>query len=166
MQKQKDKENISGKVRIVENKIYWDYFNKTILEIDVNNIVVIGEYTNTNGPWFDDWFITFVTKDGNWQSIPWYVENRDQLTHFLCNQFQSDLNVSFLTSSTIWDSVVRFPATLKGQKLFITTPSDKYKVPKSLLDKIVSSIGFGSFDTSFTVDITDNVKNEVRNACR
>ena len=163
MKEKSNKDNTSGKVYVEKNKIYWIYDNKAILEIDANDILVIGEYTNTDGPWFDDWFMTFVTKDGNWRSIPWYVDNRDELTQFLCAKFQPDLNLSFMLGSTDWDSVVRYPLKLKGQKLFKIIPSDKYKHPKTFLDKVIASIGLGKFDTSFSVDLTDEVKQELKN---
>ena len=67
-------------VRLQGERVFWDYDNKNIFQIDINDIVVIGEYTNSDGPYFDDWFITFVTKDGQWQSIPWYADNIDELT--------------------------------------------------------------------------------------
>jgi len=69
MQGKLHKDNTSGKVRLQDDQIFWDYDNKNILEIDINEIVVIGEYTNSDGPYFDDWFLTLVTKDGQWQSI-------------------------------------------------------------------------------------------------
>jgi hypothetical protein len=64
MQRQIKKENSSGIVRLQGDKIFWGYENKNILQIDINDIIVIGEYTNSDGPYFDDWFLTFVTRDG------------------------------------------------------------------------------------------------------
>lgn len=119
-----------------------------------------------NGPWFDDWFLTFVTKDGNCFNIPWYADNIDKLTKVLCNRFQSDLNVSYLTNSTTRNSIVRYPSNLKGHTLFVLTPSKKHKEPKTFLDKILSSVGLGNFDTTKDVDLTDEVKKELTNASR
>jgi hypothetical protein len=166
MQKQKNKENSSGNIHFDHDKIFWGYQEKNIIEIDLNDISIIGEYTNSDGPWFDDWFLTFVTKDGQWQSIPWYADNIDQLTQVLCNKFQSDLNGSFLTGSTNWDSVIRHPTHLKNKTLFKLTPTEYYKEPKTLLDKLLSSIGVGNFDTTKYVELTDEVKNELTNANR
>ena len=156
----------SGIVRLQNDKILWDYDNKNILQIAINDIVVIGEYTNSDGPYLDDWFLTFVTKDGNWQNIPWYADNIDELTNLLCDKFQSDLNVSFLTGSTEWASVVRHPTHLKNKTLFKVTPTESFKEPKTFFDKLLSSIGFGGFDTTKYVDLTEEVKSEVTNACR
>lgn len=42
MQGQIKKDNSSGVVRLQGDKVFWDYDSKTILQIDINDIVVIG----------------------------------------------------------------------------------------------------------------------------
>lgn len=150
-------EHSSGIIAIEGDKIIWHNTDLVFATFNLSNIVVIGEYTNSNGPWFDDWFITFVTKDGKWFSIPWYADNIDELTKILCDKFQPDLNVSYLTNSTIWKSIVRHPANLKDKPLFVLTPSKNYKEPKTFFDKILSSIGLGNFDTTKDISLTDEV---------
>lgn len=122
---------------------------------------MIGEYTNSDGPYFDDWFITFVTKDRHWQSIPWYADNIDELTQYLSNKFQQDFNVTYLAGSTEWKSIIRYPVHLKGKTLFTLTPSATYKEPKTFLDKILSSVGIGNFDTTHIITLTQEVQNEL-----
>jgi len=164
MQEKIHKDTSSGIVRLQDEKIFWDYDNKNVLQININDIVVIGEYTNSDGPYFDDWFLTFVTKDGQWQSIPWYADDIDRLTSFLCDRFQPDLNGSFLTGSTEWASVIRHPIHLKNKTLFKLTPTETFKETKTFFDKLLSSIGFGGFDTTKYVDLTEEVKSELANA--
>ena len=166
MQKQINNENSSGIVRLLGDNVFWDYDNKNILQINFNDIVVIGEYTNSDGPHFDDWFITFVTKDGQWQSIPWYADNIDELTQYLSTKFHQDLNETYLAGSTEWKSIIRYPLHLKGKTLFTLIPSATYKEPKTILDKILSSVGFGNFDTEQNITLTEDVQNELMNASR
>jgi hypothetical protein len=161
-----EKKSTSGKVRIEDNIIYWDYENENFLQIDINEIVVIGEYTNSDGPYFDDWFLTFVTKDGQWQSIPRYADNIDDLTTYLSTKFHQDLHTTNLANSTEWKSSVLYPPHLKDKILFTLTPSSTYKTPKTFLDKILSSVGFGNFDTTQDIGLTEDVKNELANASR
>jgi hypothetical protein len=111
------KDNTSGKVQIIDRKIVWSHKDKTISEIDLDEIVIIGEYTNSEGPWFDDWFLVFVTKDGLWKHIPWYADNIQELILVLQKHFKSDIEGSYLTGSITWDSVIRHPSHLKNQKL-------------------------------------------------
>src|SRR5688500_7999659 len=108
------REKESGYACIRNNKICWDFNNQNYAEVDSDKIVVIGEFTNSDGPYLDDWFIAFVTSDGYWQSISWYSENIEEVTKFLSQKFQTDLNISFLTGSAHWKSIVRFPKHLEG----------------------------------------------------
>ena len=133
MQGEIKKQNSSGIVRLQGDKVFWDYDNKNILQIDIKDIVVIGEYTNSDGPYLDDWFLTFVTKDGQWQSIPWYADNIDELTQYLSDKFHQDLNETYLANSTEWKSIVRYPTHLKEKTLFTLTPCATYKEPKTFL---------------------------------
>jgi hypothetical protein len=166
MQEEIKKENSSGIVRLEGDIVFWDYNNKNILQIDLNEIVVIGEYTNADGPYFDDWFITFVTKEGKWQSIPWYADNIDALTQYLNNKFQQDFTVTYLAGSTEFNSIVHYPLHLKEKTLFAVTPSATYKEPKTLLDKILFSIGLGNFNTTKNINLTEAVQNELKNVSR
>jgi hypothetical protein len=152
------KNNSFGKVRLQGDQVFWDYDNKTIFQIDMNDIVIIGEYTNSDGPYLDDWFLTFVTKDGQWQSIPWYADNIEELTQYLSNKFHQDLNVTYLANSTEWKSIVRYPTHLKEKTLFTLTASATYKMPKTFLDKILSSVGFGNFNTIQNIALTEELK--------
>ncbi len=166
MQGQIDKANTSGIVHLQDEKIFWNYNDESILQIDFNDIVVIGEFTNSDGPYFDDWFLTFVTKDGHWKSIPWYADNIDEMTTLLCKKFQTDLNVSYLTGSTQWASVVRHPTHLKNKEPFKLTPTENYNKPKTVFDKLLSSVGCGNFDTNQYINLTDEVKDALTNASR
>ncbi|WP_276974519.1 hypothetical protein [Flavobacterium filum] len=159
-------EQSSGIITIEGDKVIWHYEDLFFATFNLSDIVVIGEKTNSNGPWFDDWFLTFVTKNGNWYDIPWYADNIETLTKILCNKFQPDLNVSYLTNSTKWNSIIRHPSSLKGHNLFVLTPTKNYKEPKTFFDKILSSVGLGNFDTTKEISLTDDVKKELTNASR
>jgi hypothetical protein len=164
MQEQIHKDISSGIIHLHDDKIFWDYDNRNILRIDISDIVIIGEYTNPDGPYFDDWFLTFVTKDGRWQSIPYYAANVDELIQYLSDTFKQDINITYLANSTEWKSVIRYPLRLKGKPLFKLALIEDYKAPKTFFDKILSSVGLGGLDTTSGVDLTDEVKNELKNA--
>jgi hypothetical protein len=88
------------------------------------------------------------------------------LTQYLSSKFHQDLNVTYLADSTEWKSIVRYPTHLKEKTLFTLTPSATYKEAKTFLDKILSSVGFGNFDTTQNITLTEEVKNELTNANR
>lgn len=161
MNRQIKKYNSSGVVRIQGDKIFWDRDNNNILEIDIKDIFIIGEYTNSDGPYLDDWFLTLVTADGQWQSISMYADNIDELTQYMTEKFREDINESFLANSTKWKSVIRYPTYLKGKALFSMTPSKKYKAPKTYLEKALMALGLGNFDMKQTIKLSSEVENEL-----
>jgi len=108
----KSDDNLSGHITLDADKVIWHNEDLVFLQINLNEVVVIGEYTNSNGPWFDDWFITFITKDYKWHSIPWYARNIEELTQVLSIKFSQQLKESLLTGSTNWKSIVRFLETI------------------------------------------------------
>jgi hypothetical protein len=155
------KESTSGKVQVTDGKIVWSYQNETVVEIHLNEISVIGEYTNSDGPYFDDWFMVFVTKDGQWKHISWYAENIDDLATVLSEKFQFDFHGSFLTGSTEWASVVIYPLHLKNEPLFTLTLSEQFKEPKTFFQRLQYGIGVGGFDTTKYFHLSDAVKREL-----
>jgi hypothetical protein len=131
------------------------------LQFNLSDIIVIGEFTNSDGPWFDDWYFTFVTKDSKWYNIPQYAGNIEELIKVLCLNFDPSLKERQLANSTTWKSRVSYPKKLRGRELFILAPSQTYRQPKRYLDKLLYSIGFGKFDTTMDIKFTDHVLNEI-----
>lgn len=89
----------------------------------LSDTVVVGEYTNSDGPWFDDWFLVLVMKDGSWYSISRYAKNIEAATVYLSKKFETDIKACSLVNSTSWNSAVLYPAQLKGKPLF-NSPSE------------------------------------------
>jgi hypothetical protein len=156
------KENPSGIIRLQGAIIFWNYGNKDLVEINTNDILVIGEYTNPDGPYFDDWFLIFVTQNGQWHSIPWYADNMNLLTQYLSNKFNQDFNTTHLAASTEWKSIVRYPIHLTGRALFTLTRSAILEKQKTFLDKIFSSVGIGNFHTASNIALTEEIKKELK----
>lgn len=166
MQDQNKKDRFSGVTGVRGEQIFWRDNNENILEMDINDIVIIGEYTNSDGPYFDDWFLVFVTFDGLWKRISWYAENIEQVTQYLSARFNQDLNITCLANSIEWKSTILYPEHLRGDPLFTLFPSETYKAQKTFLDKLLYSFGFGNFDTSRNITLTEEVKKELKNAKR
>ncbi len=163
MQAQNKNDKTSGAVWIQGDKVFWDYDDKNVLQFDINDIVVIGEYTTTDGPWLDDWFLIFITKKDQSLSIPFYANNIDELLQYLTKKFHDDFTKACLANSSEWNSIVLYPKHLKGKALFTLALSDTYKVPKTFLEKVTASVGFGNFNTTRNVTLTDEVRGELAN---
>jgi hypothetical protein len=158
MGRQIHKDNTSGQVILLDTKIFWHINDKNIVQIDSDNIAVIGEYTTEEGPWFDDWFLAFVDKSGIWQSISMYSDCIDRATQFLSDKFEMDLTKTHLAASTVWCSYVTYPLHLTSKAIFKLTEGDNYKAPKNYLNKLQYALGLGDFDTSRNIDLTDEIK--------
>ena len=78
--------------------------------IAISDVRVIGEYTNQNGPFADDYFFVFVTKsDNTWFEASFYAEGRDEILKNLAEKIGCRLEYS-LCGSTDFVSNVLWPA--------------------------------------------------------
>jgi hypothetical protein len=82
-------------VSIEGDTLIWHNEDVVFLQLNLNDVVVIGEFTNSNGHWFDDWFLAFVTKQGAYSSIPFYVKNREEVIQVLSQRFDPELKAVF-----------------------------------------------------------------------
>ena len=155
-----EREKYSGYACIRNNNICWDFNNENRIQIDSDKIVVIGEYTTAEGPYIDDWFITFVTSDGGWQSITRYAENIQELTKFLSDKFQIDFNISYLTGSAKWKSIVRYPKHLEEQELFEIIPPTKEEINESVWNQIKNTFGLLSGNIKLRSVVQSEIKNQ------
>jgi hypothetical protein len=154
----------SEAVSLKGDKVIWHNHDLVILILDLSDVVVIGEYINSNGPWFDDWFITFVTRDGKWVSIPLYAHNIDELLEVLSIRFHPCLKNVHLANSTTWNSIIRYPKKLEGIELFNRVPSKNYKAPKTWFQKLQYSLGFGNFNFDHELELNSVAKVEIAKA--
>jgi hypothetical protein len=131
--------------------------SKFVLAINADEIAVIAEYTTPNGPYFDDWSLAFITKDGKWSSIPLYSKHIDTLLEYLGKKFDSSLAQTCLANSTDWRSIIRFPRQLAGKEFFSISKSPDL----SFFQRILASIGLGKYKRTVTMTLTLEVQDFV-----
>lgn len=153
----------SGTIELNGDSVLWHNEDVVFLQFNMSDIVVIGEYTNSNGPWFDDWYMTFVLRDGQWKSIPQYAGNIDQLINELCKRFDPLLRERQLANSTKWNSVVSFPINIRGTGLFQLVPATTYKEPTTFFQKLLFSLGIKKTDSSKNILLSEEVQKVVNN---
>lgn len=153
----------SGIIELNGDLVLWHNEDVVFLQFHISDIVVIGEYTNSNGPWFDDWYLTFVLKSGEWKSVPVYAGNIDQLIEELCKRFDPLLGERQLANSTHWKSVVSFPIHLRGKELFKLVPATTYQKPANLFQKLLFSLGVTKPDASKKIVLREEVQRVVNN---
>jgi len=155
--------NDSGKVYISKNIITWVLSNNNQITIDLNNVKVIGEYTTDDGPFFDDWFLSFVYSDGTWENISIYADNIESVRDYLSKTFGLDTSY-YLANSTNWNSHILYPKDYLGHKLFEMTSPQGYKEPETVIDHIKLSFGLGKYRKAWNFDLTPEVKTLLHNA--
>lgn len=155
----------SGTVEINGDSVLWHNEDVVFLQFEISHVVVIGEYTNSNGPWFDDWYITFVLKNGQWKSIPQYAGNIEQLMEELSKRFDPIVKERQLANSTEWKSVVSYPKNIRGKQLFKLITVAKSAKPRNFFQRLLRYLGITNPDTSKDIVLSEEVQ-EVLNGYR
>lgn len=159
-----ERENSSGIINLQDKLILWHMPNGDTVSIELDLVVVIGEYTTAHGPFIDDWFLAFVYKNGDWKEISVYAEGYDELMQYLSTLLGIDLTKAFLANSTNWKSYVRYPVNLERKELFVLIPPKGYKPATTIFRKIKLALGFGVYGKPWSIDLTEEVKAEITNA--
>jgi hypothetical protein len=89
-----------------------------IWQVPISEVRAIGEYTNQNGPWSDDWFIVFVGDAGNWFEVPANAPSVQPTLATLGDRLHTPLALT-LTRSASFASTILWPPHLGGQE-FLT----------------------------------------------
>jgi hypothetical protein len=156
--------NDSGKVNVSQDIITWAMISDDRITIDLNDVKFIGEYTTDDGPFVDDWFLSFVYSDGTWDNISVYADNIESVKDYLSKKFSLDTSY-YLANSTKWDSQILYPKAFLGHKLFEMISPKGYKEPETLIDHIKLSLGLGKYGKAWYFDLTPEVKAALQNAC-
>ena len=103
-------ETVEGRLRYVGDHVPWN--------IAIANIAVIGEYTNQNGPYADDYFLVFMERGNTqWYEASFYAQGRDEALKCLAMQLGADLKCQ-LCHSTDFRSRVMWPPALAELEMF------------------------------------------------
>ena len=126
---------ISGKVFISEEKIIWKKKEKTLCDIPLNKIKLIGEYTTSGGPVNDDWFLYFMTSIKDEFHIPMYANGMQELLIRLKDYFKPEIELN-LQANAVWANRIIYPENLVGKKIWNL---EKLK-PITIKEKLMSFI--------------------------
>jgi protein-S-isoprenylcysteine O-methyltransferase Ste14 len=89
-----------------------------IWQIVIAELTCVGEYTNDNGPWDDDYFLVFGVKTGLWYEAPFNSDGRDETIEVLGKALDCDLHFG-LIQSTSFASRIIWPKELEGKPLIV-----------------------------------------------
>jgi hypothetical protein len=109
-----------------------------VWELRLSALRVIGEYTNANGPYLDDYFLCFATTDSEWYEASFYDEGRDEFLKELGHLLGSDFQLH-LVGSTDYASNVLWPPHLAGTPMFTFEPVQATTWLGRLKDRLLGS---------------------------
>jgi hypothetical protein len=91
--------------------------------IPVSAIKLVAEYTNSDGPGIDDYFLVFLTapEDG-WHEASFYAGGRNTMLQALGEKLGAPLQCGMCNSAT-YRSRILWPARLRGQPLMDVSPA-------------------------------------------
>lgn len=117
-------------------------------EIHVADIAVIGEYTTSDGPFFDDYFFVFVERDGTVREASFYADGRDRTLSALGDALGERL-LPGLCATEEWRSRVLWPPRLADTDLFSLDRFPEREAPS------------GVFLTGHSVELAPDVAREL-----
>jgi hypothetical protein len=107
--------------------------------IAVDSIGIVGEYTNQDGPFLDDYFLIFVGKSRQeWWQASFYAEGREAFLLAFEKKFPG-VNQLGLCGSTSFESRVVWPPRHHGKPLFVFSRPHRSSGP---LGRVVSALDF------------------------
>lgn len=126
------KTNDSGRYKIVDGVISYSSTRYSSWDLPLAEVSVIGEYTNEDGPFIDDYFLVFVTRNNlQWFEGSFYGAERDDLMRELSRLLDSELSLK-LSHSTVFASRILWPDYLCENELFTFKLMDAFHNHKVL----------------------------------
>ena len=120
---------LEGEAVCYESKTYASW------RLLVDEIRIIGEMTNQNGPLLDDYFICFAKDSSGWMEASFYAEGRDDFLKTLGARLETQLELHFAGSADFASRII-WPEHLVDQPMFDFTD----KVPRGIWRRLVSHI--------------------------
>ena len=110
--------NNSGRYRIADGVISYRSEVYGSWELPVSEVTVIGEYTNEDGPFADDYFLVFLSRNESWWfEGSFYGEGRDEVLHELSTLLGSEISLG-LSHTTTFTSRILWPEKMRGEAFF------------------------------------------------
>lgn len=136
------KEQPRSSVHLENRHIVFFREGKEIVRIAVDEIRLIGEYTTSDGPFVDDWFIVFLTSPIDWKQISHYTPGMPELLRELSQLLDAAI-VGSLSWSTNWKTSIIWPPTVAETEMWDV----QIKPPETLWQKLRGTLGMGSDQT-------------------
>jgi hypothetical protein len=107
----------SGRIELVGDTIRYESAAYASWAINVQDVRIVGEATNENGPFCDDWFLCFATAREKWHEASIYASGCDTVLSALSVRLGSALKLG-LAASTGFGSRILWPHELAEKPMF------------------------------------------------
>jgi tetratricopeptide (TPR) repeat protein len=107
----------------------------TRFRLPLDEIVLVGEYTTSNGPGAIDYFVVFFTHDGLRYDASFYAKGRDAALEMLSDYWQVPVELQLAASTSLASNIV-WPSSHAGQELFEFHQQPATKFFGRLLERI------------------------------
>lgn len=114
--------NQSGRIMIEGDAISYVIPQNDGWRVPVADLRLIGERTDHHGPFADDYFFLFLTRNEHFEAS-FYAEGREELLSGLSRRLQHELRAG-LCHSTDLASRLLWPARLEGHPIFDLIPEE------------------------------------------
>jgi len=139
---------------LINRQVVYEWSNDVVWQVPVEQIAVIGEYTDPNGPYVDDYFLVFLTKTARRHIASFYSDGRDTCLADLGSVLGSTVECG-LCNSTDYKSRIMWPPSLQGKDLFDFVPLKR----ETLLGRIIQRI-VPSFEMKLTTAVESHLRHE------
>ncbi len=116
----------SGQIELDGDVIRYTSTTYSDWTIAINDIRIIGEATNQNGPFADDYFLCFATGPKRWYEASFYASGGEAVLIELGARLDTVLQLR-LSSSTDFTSRILWPVEFAGKPMF-----EYQEVPRSI----------------------------------
>ena len=108
--------------------------------LPIASIILVAEYTTNEGPWADDWFLTFVTlEDGRLYFSTCSVSAGIEEAMSILQERLGSLIPLQLLGSTEWRSRVAWPTRIAGNDYFTLTEVPAKTLAEKLKKKLLGA---------------------------
>lgn len=114
--------------------------------LQLDEIVLVGEYTTSDGPAAIDYFLVFFTRDGSRHDASFYAEGRDAAIEMLSDYWQMPLELRLAASTSLASNIV-WPPSHAGQDLFVF----HQQPPTKFFGRLLERIGVTTFEQRLSV---------------
>jgi hypothetical protein len=138
------------KMTIKDGLICCSSDTKSLWQMHISNVKLIGEYTTSAGPFLDDYFFIFAESEDKWFEVSNDAISGSDFLDRLGELLHVKISLG-LANSAEWRSRVLYPESLIGQTLF--KPLVQMERPRKLFGSTI-----GTKTEEGGVEITENVR--------